>query len=69
MHSFYERAFYCCGMKPLHWPIVGVVSLALGAVWAFWRGDFWIGSLFLICVLPAVIGLVVVVARSRDRPR
>ena len=56
-------------MKPLHWPIVGVVSLALGAVWAFWRGDFWIGSLLLVCVLPAVMGLVVVVARSRDRPR
>jgi hypothetical protein len=56
-------------MKSLRWPVVGVVSLSLAAVWAFWRGDFWIGSLLLVCVLAAVMGLVVVVARSRDRPR
>ncbi len=56
-------------MKPLLWPIVGVVSLGLGATWALSRGAFWLGSLLLVCVLPAVMGLVVLVARARSHPR
>ena len=53
-------------MKHVRWPVLGVVTLALAAAWAFGRGQIWIGVLLLGCAIPAVIGLVVVVMRDRD---